>query len=61
MALQQQVCLQLSGTAKRRVHGGKKLKSTGLDASLVGIFPIFPINFITDTLLATGDVNANRL
>lgn len=41
--------------------GGKKKKEIGLDVSLVGIFPIFPTKFITNTLLTTGDVNANRL
>lgn len=39
---------------------GKK-KNIGLDASLIGIFFIFPINLIMNTLLITGDVNVNRL
>lgn len=39
----------------------KKRKETGLDASLVGIFPIFPTKFIMNTMLTIGDVNGNRL
>lgn len=39
----------------------RKNKEIGLDASLVGIFPIFPTKLIMNTLLTTGDVNANRL
>lgn len=39
----------------------KKKKEIVLDASLVGIFPIFPTNFIMNTLLTTGHMNANRL
>lgn len=39
----------------------RKKKDIGLDASFVGIFPIFPTKFIMNTLLTTGDVNANRL
>lgn len=44
--------------------GGKKRKEKKeivLDASLVGIFPIFPNKFIMNTLLTTGHMNANRL
>lgn len=32
-----------------------------LDASLVGIYLIFPTKFIMNTLLTTGHINANRL
>lgn len=39
----------------------KTRKETGLDASLVGIFPIFPTKFIRNTMLTIGDVNGNRL
>lgn len=39
----------------------KKEKEIVLDASLVGIFPIFPTKFIMNTLLTTGHMNANRL
>lgn len=44
--------------------GGKKKgrkKNIGLDASLVGIFLIFPIKLIMNTLLITGDANESRL
>lgn len=42
--------------------GGKeKRNKLGLDASLVGIFLIFPIKLIMNILLFTGDVNVNRL
>lgn len=45
------------------MRGGKKgkKKEIGLDASLVGIFLIFPIKPIMNTLLIIGDVNVNRL
>lgn len=39
---------------------GRK-KNIGLDASLVGIFLIFPIKLIMNTLLITGDAKENRL
>lgn len=38
-----------------------KQNKTVLDASLVGIYLIFPTKFIMNTLLTTGHINANRL
>lgn len=54
----------MKSTWERRNQKRKKKKKgeeTGLDASLVGIFPIFPTKFIMNAMLTIGDVNGNRL